>query len=286
MKKIRLGMLHQPANDDDEVVKDAGGDEEEREVERYGEGGGENEEEVEDFFANMVGHQASQVLQAPPTVRSVPIQLTDEQKERMRRNKEMAAMRKREKEEREALKKRTREEEDEDEGEIEREMLTGGNASEWGPPCSEVEASCLKTVQELSLQSQQSKESPSEASEGSTLENVPSERKEGGEKAPEDNTRKEDIAGKVIGSMEENTQDSEVRETENYQSNKSPDKTKAQSGSRDETLPGEATEDDLSLAQMMEEMEEDDMEGEGVKNPSKEDNVISLDQIMNEMEED
>merc|ERR1712037_706841 len=124
------------------------------------------------------------VLQAPPTVRSVPIQLTDEQKERMRRNKEMAAMRKREKEEREALKKRTREEEDEDEGEIEREMLTGGNASEWGPPCSEVEASCLKTVQELSLQSQQSKDSPrcpSEVSEDSTLENISSESEEGRE---------------------------------------------------------------------------------------------------------
>ena len=58
MKKIRLGMLQQPANEDDEVVKDAiAGDEEEREVERYGEGGGDNEEEVEDFFANMVGHQ-------------------------------------------------------------------------------------------------------------------------------------------------------------------------------------------------------------------------------------
>ena len=38
--------------------------------------------------------------------------------------------------------------------------------------------------------------------------------------------------------------------------------------------------------QMMEEMEEDDMEGEKAKNPSKEDNVISLDQIMDEMEED
>ena len=55
MKKIRLGMLQQAAKDD-EVIKDAE-DEEEREVERYGEGGGEDEEEVEDFFANMVGHQ-------------------------------------------------------------------------------------------------------------------------------------------------------------------------------------------------------------------------------------
>ena len=56
MKKIRLGMLQQPAKDD-EVIKDAE-DEEEREVERYGEGGGgEDEEEVEDFFANMMGHQ-------------------------------------------------------------------------------------------------------------------------------------------------------------------------------------------------------------------------------------
>ena len=201
----------------------------------------------------------------------------------------MAAIRKREKEEREALKKRTREEEDEDEGEIEREMLTGGNASEWGPQSSEVEASCLKTVQELSLQSQQSKKSPnipSEASEWSILENVPSERKEGGEIAPEDNTKKEETAVKVIGSIEEKTGYSEVRESENDQPNKSPEEAQALCGNQDETLPVEATEDDLSLAQMMEEMEEDDMEGEQVKNPPKEDNVISLDQIMDEMEED
>ena len=105
-------------------------------------------------------------------------------------------MRKREKEEREALKKRTREEE-EDEGEIEREMLTGGNASEWGPTTSEVEASCLKTVQELSLKTQQSKESLNSPSEAS-FENIPSESKESGdcEKAPEDSTSKEDTAEK------------------------------------------------------------------------------------------
>merc|ERR1711934_370107 len=221
----------------------------------------------------------SQVLQASPPVRSAPVQLTDEQKERMRRNKEMAAMRKREKEDREALKKRRREVEDEDEGEIEREMLTGGNASEWGPaPSSEVEASCLKTVQELSLQSQQPKESPrcpSEVSEESTLENISSESKEGREKAPEDITR--NTAGKVIGSIEEDSQGSE---------NKSPDQSKGLRDNHDETLPVEATEDDLSLAQMMEAMEEDDMEGEKAKNPSKEDNVISLDQIMDEIEED
>ena len=122
-------------------------------------------------------------------------------------------MRKREKEEREALKKRTREEEYE--GEIESEMLTGGNASEWGVPCSAVEASCLKTVQELSLQSQQpkgSQVSPIEASEDSTLENVPSN------KAPEDNTRKEDTAEKVISSIEKDTHESEIRVSENGQS--------------------------------------------------------------------
>jgi len=287
VKKIRLGMLQQPAKDD-EVVKDAE-DEEEREVERYGEGGGvEDEEEVEDFFANMMGHQGSQVAQAPPPVRSAPIELTDEQKERMRRNKEMAAMRKREKEEREALKKRTREEE-EDEGEIEREMLTGGNASEWGPTTSEVEASCLKTVQELSLKTKQSKESlnsPSKASQGSNFENVPSESKEGGdcEKAPEDNARKEDTAEKVKDSIEDDSQKSEVTESENDKSNRSPDEASALS--QDESLPVVATEDDLSLAQMMEEMEEDDMEGEEVKEPSKDENVISLDQIMDQMEED
>ena len=57
MKKIRLGMLQQPSKDDDEVVKDAADEEEEREVERYGEGERGADEEVEDFFANMVGGQ-------------------------------------------------------------------------------------------------------------------------------------------------------------------------------------------------------------------------------------
>ena len=58
VKKIRLGMLQQPSKDD-EAPNDAAEDEEEREVERYdnGEGGGADEEEVEDFFANMVGGQ-------------------------------------------------------------------------------------------------------------------------------------------------------------------------------------------------------------------------------------
>ena len=57
MKKIRLGMLQQPAKADEEVKGDDGAGDEEQEVERYGEGGGENEEEIEDIFANMVGHQ-------------------------------------------------------------------------------------------------------------------------------------------------------------------------------------------------------------------------------------
>ena len=56
MKKIRLGMLQQPAKDEEVKGDDDAGDEE-REVERYGEGGGENEDEEEDFFAKMVGQQ-------------------------------------------------------------------------------------------------------------------------------------------------------------------------------------------------------------------------------------
>ena len=202
----------------------------------------------------------------------------------------MAAMRKREKEEREALKKRQREEEEDEGDEIEREMLTGANASEWGPTSSEVEASCLKTVQELSLKSQQSKESPncqsSGASQlGSNLENVPSQSKEGRdfEKEPEDSTRKEATAETLKDSIEDNTQESETSKLENNQTNKSSEE--ALSGYQDERLPVESTEDDLSLAQMMEEMEEDDMGGEEeVKEPSKKDNVISLDQIMDQME--
>ena len=54
-------------------------------------------------------------------------------------------------------------------------------------------------------------------------------------------------------------------------------------------LPSKEIDDDLSLAQMMEEMEEDDMEGQGeeTKEAAKEEtNVISLDQMMDVMEED
>ena len=54
MKKIRLGMLHQPSKDEDNVQP---AEEDDREVERYGEGGGEDQEEVEDFFSNMAGRQ-------------------------------------------------------------------------------------------------------------------------------------------------------------------------------------------------------------------------------------
>ena len=120
------------------------------------------------------------------------------------------------------------------------------------------------------------------------MENVSAE---SGEKAPEDNARKENTAETLIGSIEDVTPESEVGESENDQSNKSPDESNAPSGDQDqdERLPVEPTEDDLSLAQMMEEMEEDEMElgEEKVKNSSKEeDNVISLDQIMDEMEED
>ena len=94
--------------------------------------------------------------QPPPPASSRPLELTEEQKEKIRKNKEAAFKRKREKEEREAAQKKKREEEGEQE-EIEREMLTGASASEWGPR-SEVEASCLKTVQELSLKRKESED--------------------------------------------------------------------------------------------------------------------------------
>ena len=55
VKKIRLGMLHQPSKDEDNVQPAE--EEDDREVERYGEGGGEDQEEVEDFFSNMAGRQ-------------------------------------------------------------------------------------------------------------------------------------------------------------------------------------------------------------------------------------
>merc|ERR1719471_2318170 len=144
-------MLHQPSKDEENVQP---AEEDDREVERYGEGGGENQEEVEDFFSNMAGRQ---VNQSPPPASSRPLELTEEQKEKMRKNKEAAFKRKKEKEEREAAQKRKREEEEEEQEEIEREMLTGASASEWGPR-SEVEASCLKTVQELSLKRKESED--------------------------------------------------------------------------------------------------------------------------------
>ena len=59
MKKIRLGMLHQPSKDEENVQP---AEEDDREVERYGEGGGEDQEEVEDFFSNMAGRQVTDGL--------------------------------------------------------------------------------------------------------------------------------------------------------------------------------------------------------------------------------
>ena len=55
VKKIRLGMLHQPSKDEGNV--EPAEEEDDREVERYGEGGGVDQEEVEDFFSNMAGRQ-------------------------------------------------------------------------------------------------------------------------------------------------------------------------------------------------------------------------------------
>ena len=60
VKKIRLGMLHQPSKDEDNVQPAE--EEDDREVERYGEGGGEDQEEVEDFFSNMAGRQVTDGL--------------------------------------------------------------------------------------------------------------------------------------------------------------------------------------------------------------------------------
>ena len=53
-------MLHQPSKDEDNVQPAEEMDD--REVERYGEGGGEDQEEVEDFFSNMAGRQVTDGL--------------------------------------------------------------------------------------------------------------------------------------------------------------------------------------------------------------------------------
>ena len=193
----------------------------------------------------------------------------------MRKNKEAAFKRKREKEEREAAQKRKREKEEEEQEEIEREMLTGASASEWGPR-SEVEASCLKTVQELSLKrkeledNREQDEAVQDSSAEAPVKSLPSPT----DVNVEDEVKTISSNSPVKAPLESETEDSQSKVKE----------TDIQDGV---VLPSKEIDDDLS--QMMEEMEEDDMEGQGEETKEaaeEETNVISLDQMMDVMEED
>merc|ERR1719494_1399701 len=161
--------------------------------------------------------------------------------------------------------------------EIEREMLTGASASEWGPR-SEVEASCLKTVQELSLKRKESEDyrEKDEAVQSSSAEAPVKSLPSPTDVNVEDEVKTISSNSPVKAPLESETEDSRSKVKE----------TDIQDGV---VLPSEENDDDLSLAQMMEEMEEDDMEGQGeeTKEAAKEEtNVISLDQMMDVMEED
>merc|ERR1711963_677 len=183
-------------------------------------------------------------------------ELTEEQKEKMRKNKEAAF-------------KRKREEEEEEQEEMEREMLTGASASEWGPR-SEVEASCLKTVQELSLKR---KESEGNRYQDETVQDYSAEAPVKSLPSPTDVNVEDEV--KTISS---NSPVKAPLESEMEDSQSKVKETDIQDGA---VLPSEEYDDDLS--QMMEEMEDDDMEGQGEETKEaaeEETNVISLDQMM------
>ena len=111
VKKIRLGMSTAP-------VRVGGGEEvasdEEQEVERYG---GTEEADQPDVFEELLKQSGSSSANLPPvSVNQIraPGGLTEEQREKMRRNKEIAAKKRRDRLEREIA----------DQDEIEREMMS------------------------------------------------------------------------------------------------------------------------------------------------------------------
>jgi len=131
VKKIRLGMVTETVHVGGGEVRE---EEEERDVERYGE-----EEEQPDVFGELLRRAGGEDVPLPPVQRVGQTGgLTDEQRERIRRNKELAAQKKKEKQEREQreaeeeLRKQQEAGSDlEDLDEIEREMMSAPSASEW-----------------------------------------------------------------------------------------------------------------------------------------------------------
>jgi len=132
VKKIRLGMVTEPVHIGGAEEEEEKNKEEDREVERYG------EDEHPDVFGELLRRAGGEDVPLPPVQRVGQVGgLTDEQRERIRKNKELAAQRKREKQEREQ-----REAEDllktqviagdvDEEDEIEREMMSAPAATEW-----------------------------------------------------------------------------------------------------------------------------------------------------------
>merc|ERR1719447_367184 len=140
------------------------------------------------------------------------------------------------------------------------------------------EASCLKTVQELSLKRKESEDNreQDEAVQSSHAEAPVKSLPSSTDVYVEDEVKTISSNSPVKAPLESETEESRSKVKE----------TDIQDGV---VLPSEENDDDLSLAQMMEEMEEDDMEGQGeeTKEAAKEEtNVISLDQMMDVMEED
>merc|ERR1712129_8645 len=139
VKKIRLGMVTETVHiGGDEVREEA---EEEREVERYG------EDEQPDVFGELLRRAGGEDVPLPPVQRVGQTGgLTDEQRERIRTNKELAAQKKREKQEREhreaeeELRRQEMGDDIDDEDEIEREMMSAPAATEWSQNDPEKEA--------------------------------------------------------------------------------------------------------------------------------------------------
>jgi len=129
VKKIRLGMVTQPVNAEVEGEQK----EDEREVERYG------EEEQPDVFGELLRQAGGDNIPMPPVQSNRQVTgLTDEQRERIRKNKELAALKRKEKQEREQkeAEEEARRKEignlNDDEDEIEREMMSAPAATtEW-----------------------------------------------------------------------------------------------------------------------------------------------------------
>ena len=186
--------------------------------------------------------------------------LTVEQKERMRRSREEAAVRRREKEQREAL-ERQREEEEDDMDEIEREM-TSGSATEWGGEVARdreraaVEAAALNTVEQLHRDKKagEAEEMVEEVVE--RVEEVVAEPAGEASEAP----KSDNISTPAVEAPEPEVavgKDLEVEAAEQDIVGKAIENDGASKSEAAREDSGEAGTEEMSLDQMMEEMEED-----------------------------